>query len=96
MQAGFPESKSMNKKLQELEKIAQQKIKEVLSAYVIDSFVRKELDVGYTFEEGIHSWLLYIPREPARDGIRLAEVQIDSRTLDAKVEVFENPYLIHR
>jgi hypothetical protein len=86
----------MNKKLQELEKLAQQKIKEVLSTYVIDSFVRKELDVGYTFQEGVHSWLLYIPREPARDGVKLAEVQIDSLTLDTKVEVFENPYLIQK
>jgi hypothetical protein len=83
----------MNKKLQELEKIAQKKIKEALSGYQIDPIVRKELDVGYTFDEGWHSWILYLPGERPRDAVDLAEVKIDPKTLEASVEVFENPYI---
>jgi hypothetical protein len=86
----------MNKKLQEYEKIAQKKMKEVLSDFIIDENLKSDMAVGYTKDENIHVWDLYIPQERPAKGISIAEARLDPKTLEVEVEIFENPYMKHK
>ena len=60
-----------------LEKIAQTKMKEVLSHYVIDDNLKKEVTLGFTIEDGIYVWDLYVPQEKSQDAIVISEARVD-------------------
>ncbi len=76
-----------------LEKIAQIRMKEVLSHYIIDESLKKEITLGFTIEDGVYVWDLYIPQEKPQDAVMISEVRINPNTLEVKVNVFENIYL---
>ncbi len=83
----------MKPNVKNLEKIAQIKMKEVLSHYIIDENLKKEVTLGFTIEDGIYVWDLYVPQEKPQDAIVISEARIDPNTLEVKVNVFENTYL---
>jgi hypothetical protein len=83
----------MNKKALEFEKIAQEKVKEALSAYEISDDLRKNLDVGYSFSTGVHSWVLYVPGDRPKDAIDVAEAIMDPKSGEVSVKIFDNPYI---
>jgi hypothetical protein len=81
------------KKFARVRKIAQQKMKEVLSDYIIDENLKREVVLGFTIEDGIYVWDLYVPQEKPQDAIVISEARVDPTTLEVKVNVFENIYL---
>jgi hypothetical protein len=84
---------TMRPNVKNLEKIAQAKMKEVLSHYIIDESLKKEITLGFTIENGIYVWDLYVPQEKSQDAIVISEARVNPNTLEVKVTVFENTYL---
>ena len=83
----------MKSNVKDLERIAQAKMKEVLSRYVIDERTKKEITLGFTIENGIYVWDLYVPQEKPQDALVISEARVDPNTLEVIVSVFENIYL---
>ena len=83
----------MKPNVKNLEKIAQTRMKEVLSHYIIDENLKREVVLGFTIEDGIYVWDLYVPQEKSQDAIVISEARVDPNTLEVKVNVFENVYL---
>jgi hypothetical protein len=83
----------MKTDIKSLEKIAKTRMREVLSHYMIDESLKKEITIGFTIEDGIYVWDLYIPQEKPQDAIVISEARVNPNTLEVKVNVFENTYL---
>lgn len=83
----------MKPNVENLEKIAQTRMKEALSHYVIDENLKRKVVLGFTIEDGIYVWDLYVPQEKSQDAIVISEARVDPDNLEVKVNVFENIYL---